>query len=292
MSGILVTGGTGQVASALAALGRERGIPIRLVGRPEFDFDRPDTIDAVFAAAAPDLVINAAAYTAVDRAESDQDAAWRANHAGPARLAALCAAAGCRLLHISTDYVFNGAKPTPYVETDATCPTGVYGASKLAGERAVRDALPTAVVLRTAWVYAAAGKNFLLTMLNAARRTSQLRVVADQVGCPTLAADLAEAILHIIAQPVWRGGLYHAAGAGETSWHGFAEAIFDRAAGRGLPRPTVTAIATADWPTPAQRPANSRLDCTLLQSTFGFALPPWRDSVDRTVDAVMARDLC
>jgi dTDP-4-dehydrorhamnose reductase len=193
-----------------------------------------------------------------------------------------------RLLHISTDYVFDGTKPTPYVETDPTGPTGVYGASKLAGERAVLETLPDALVLRTAWVYAAEGKNFLLTMLNAARRTDQLRVVADQMGCPTLASDLAEAILQVIAFPTWRGGLFHAAGAGETSWYGFANAIFDRAAAHGLRRPTVTALATSDWPTPAQRPANSRLDCSLLRERFGISLPAWRDSVDRTVDVAMA----
>jgi dTDP-4-dehydrorhamnose reductase len=290
MTRILVTGGGGQVASALAALGPARGLPITRVGRPEFDFDRPDSIDSTFARAAPDLVINAAAYTAVDRAEADQDAAWRANHAGPARLALLCAKAGTRLIHISTDYVFGGTNPNPYVETDPTAPTGVYGASKLAGERAVLEALPTAIVLRTAWVYAPDGANFLLTMLKAAQRTDQLRVVADQCGCPTLAFDLADAILSIAAYPLWHPGLFHAAGADETTWHGFATEIFDRAAQHGLRRPTVTAIATKDWPTPAQRPANSRLDCGKLLSTYGIALPPWQASVARTVDAVMWRN--
>ena len=287
MSGILVTGGTGQVASALATLGQAGGLPIHLVGRPDFDFDRPSTMDATMARFAPDIVVNAAAYTAVDRAESDQDAAWRANHAGPARLAELCARAGVRLLHISTDYVFDGCKPAPYVEADATGPTGVYGASKLAGERAVHDTLPDSIILRTAWVYAAGGKNFLLTMLNAARSNDDLRVVADQVGCPTLASDLARAILQIVIHPRWRGGIYHAAGSGAVSWHGFAEAIFERAAHHGLRRPRVHPINTADWPTPAQRPANSRLDCLLLRDTFGTILPYWRESVDRTVDLVM-----
>jgi dTDP-4-dehydrorhamnose reductase len=290
MSGILVTGGGGQVATALAALGGLLGLPIRHVGRPAFDFDQPDSIDATFARFTPGLVLNAAAYTAVDKAESDQDAAWRGNHAGPARLATLCAAAGARLVHISTDYVFDGGKSEAYVETDATAPTGVYGASKLAGERAVRDALPDALILRTAWVYAATGKNFLLTMVNAARKTAQLKVVADQVGCPTLASDLAEAILQIVTRPGWTGGTFHAAGSGETSWHGFATAILDRAAEHGLARPQVTPIATADWPTPAHRPANSRLDCGKLRGAFGIALPAWQDSMCRTVDAVLTRD--
>ena len=288
MSGILVTGGTGQVARALADLAAEHGLPIHLVGRPAFDFDRPETIDAVFARVAPDLVINAAAYTAVDKAESDQDAAWRGNHAGPGQMACLCAATDARMIHISTDYVFDGTKPTPYVETDSTGPTGVYGASKLAGERAVLEALPEAIILRTAWVYAATGKNFLLTMINAARRTDQLRVVGDQFGCPTLAADLACAILDIAGQSRWQGGTYHAAGTGETSWHGFATAIFERAATHGLRAPTVSSLTTAEWPTPAQRPANSRLDCTLLERTFNIRLPHWRESCDLTVDQVMA----
>jgi dTDP-4-dehydrorhamnose reductase len=236
------------------------------------------------------VVVNAAAYTAVDRAESEQDAAWRANHAGPARLAELCAVAGARLLHISTDYVFNGRKTLPYVEEDPTGPTGVYGASKLAGERSVLESLPSAIVLRTAWVYAPRGKNFLLTMLNAARKTDQLRVVADQTGCPTLASDLAEVIADIVTGPVWEGGIYHAAGSGQTSWHGFACAIFDAAVPHGLRAPTVTALATEDWPTPAQRPANSQLDCSKLKRVFGAVLPPWRESVKRTVDLVMSRE--
>lgn len=287
MSGILITGGSGQLASALAALGDMMGLPVHLVGRPVFDFDQPESIDAIFDHYAPGIVINAAAYTAVDRAESEQDAAWRANHAGPARLASLCAASGARLVHISTDYVFDGAKPEPYVEADATHPTGVYGASKLAGERSVRALLPEALVLRTAWVYAPVGKNFLLTMLGLARRTDQLRVVADQFGCPTLAEDLAAVILRLVTTPGWKGGLYHAAGTGAVSWHDFAKAIFDRAALHGLRRPRLSAITTAEYPTPAQRPSNSRLDCTLMQTTFGLTLPDWRDSMKRTVDASM-----
>ncbi len=184
-------------------------------------------------------------------------------------------------------------KGEPYVETDATNPTGVYGASKLAGEQAVLASGARAIILRTSWVYAATGKNFLLTMLNAARKTKTLRVVADQRGCPTAAADLAAAILCIADRLAegWDdalGGIYHAAGSGEATWHGFAEAIFARAARHGLPCPTVAPIATADWPTPARRPPDSRLDCTKLSRVFGLALPDWRDSVDRTVDATFA----
>jgi dTDP-4-dehydrorhamnose reductase len=291
LSGLLITGGSGQLAAALAALAKLHGLEANLAGRPDFDFDRPDTIDATFAAVQPTIVLNAAAYTAVDRAEAEPDAAYAANATGPARLAQLCAASGARLVHVSTDYVFDGAKPTPYIESDLTAPAGVYGASKLAGEQAVFASLPDAVVLRTAWVYGATGKNFLRTMLNAARRNTTLKVVADQYGCPTLAADLADIILRLATRPTWQGGLFHACGSGQTSWHGFAAAILDRAALHGLPRPHIEPIATADWPTPAKRPENSRLDCSLLSQTFGLALPDWRESTDRTVDALMTTGL-
>ena len=288
---ILVTGGNGQVATALAELG---GARVRRVGRPEFDFDAPDSIAACFAAAAPSLVVpslvvpslvvNAAAWTAVDAAETAPDAAWRANAEGPAILARLCAEAGIPLIHISTDYVFDGLKGAPYVETDPTSPTGVYGASKLAGEQAVLAACPRAVILRTSWVYAATGKNFLRTMLGAAQRTSHLRVVSDQIGCPTNAEDLAQAILavaaRLLADPAAPSGIFHAAGTGWTSWHGFATAIF---AAAGMPAIEVEAIRTADWPTPARRPPESRLDCAKLARAYGVALPDWKPSMARTL---------
>ena len=293
MSGgpILVTGGTGQVAHALERLAGGRAM-LR-VGRPGFDFDHPERVRPALREVAPSVIVNAAAYTAVDKAESEPDAADRANHLGPALLAAYCAEVGIPLIHISTDYVFDGLKGTPYVEADATSPTGVYGATKLAGERAVAASGARAVVLRTSWVYAASGRNFVLTMLNAAKKTSTLRVVADQRGCPTAADDLAAAILAIADRLAtgWDdalGGVYHAAGSGEATWHGLAEAVFARADRHGLARPTVTPIATADWPTPARRPPDSRLDCGKLRLAFGLVLPDWRDSVDRTVDAVFA----
>lgn len=284
---ILVTGGSGQVAQALAAAGRGRDL--RVAGRPAFDFDRPETLHALLDTAAPALVVNAAAYTAVDKAETEPDAALRANRGGPAALAVWCAQHGARLIHISTDYVFDGLKGAPYVEADPTSPTGVYGASKLAGEQAVLASGAAALVLRTSWVYAPTGKNFILTMLNAARRTDRLRVVADQHGCPTAAADLAEAILALADRWDGRdGGVLHAAGSGATTWHGLAVAAFTRAARHGLRPPAVDAIATADWPTPARRPPDSRLDCGRLADRFGIVLPAWQDSVARTVDAVLA----
>jgi dTDP-4-dehydrorhamnose reductase len=286
---ILVTGGAGQLATALAA-----SPGVNRVGRPNFDFDHPDTIEATFRAAAPRIVVNAAAYTAVDAAENDSDAAWRANRDGPAILARLCAEADIPLIHISTDYVFDGTKPDPYTETDPVAPQGVYGASKLAGEQAVIAAGAKAIILRTAWVYAATGKNFVRTMLAAGKARDRLTVVADQHGCPTTAADLGDAILAIIAhldttgwQPAYKG-IFHAAGSGATTWFGLAVATFEEAARHGAKVPEVAPIMTADWPTPAKRPANSRLDCTRLHDVFGIRLPHWRDSLTRTVDSIFA----
>ncbi len=281
---ILVTGGTGQLATALARAAPEH---VRIAGRPALDFDRPETIDALFDGPPPVTIVNAAAWTAVDAAESAADAARRANADAPARLAALCRRHGTRLIHISTDYVFDGAKGMPYVEDDAPHPTGVYGATKLAGEIAVRAALPDAIILRTSWVYAEGGRNFVRTMLNAARMRPELRVVADQRGCPTNADDLARAILAVAVQ-ARRGGIFHAAGTGAVTWHGFAQAIFAAAAPYGWPVPMLHAITTAEYPTPARRPADSRLDCSRLAETFGVRLPDWRPSLDRAVAAICA----
>lgn len=282
---ILVTGGAGQLATALA---QEGGDGVRRVGRPEFDFDRPDTLRRCMDAVRPELVVNAAAWTAVDAAETEPEAAMRANRDGPEALARLCAAAGVLLIHVSTDYVFDGDKGEPYVETDAPNPTGVYGATKLAGEEAVLAANPRSVVLRTSWVYSAAGKNFVRTMLGAALKTDRLRVVADQKGCPTSARDLAAAILAVAARlrDGWRdehGGVFHAAGEGWTTWHGLAEAVFAAAGARGGRVPAVEAIRTADWPTPARRPPDSRLDCGKLLRVFGVRQPAWQDGVARVV---------
>ena len=284
---ILVTGGGGQLASALSA-----ARPLLRVGRPQFDFDRPEMLPGLLREAAPSLVVNAAAYTAVDRAETDAEAAARANRDGPALLADYCAREGIPLIHVSTDYVFDGLKGAPYTETDPTSPTGVYGATKLAGEQAVLAACPRAVVLRTSWVYAATGKNFVLTMLRLGAERDRLRVVADQVGCPTAAQDLAAAILGIvdrIGENGWRddyAGVFHAAGTGSTSWHGLAVATFEAAARHGARMPVVEAITTAEYPTAARRPPDSRLDCNKLACVFGLQLPPWRASLDRVVDEV------
>jgi dTDP-4-dehydrorhamnose reductase len=290
MRGLLVTGGSGQLAQALHAAAPDA----TLVGRPHFDFDRPETIDTVFRQTAPTLVVNAAAYTAVDAAETDEEAALRANRDGPAHLARRCAAAEIPLIHISTDYVFDGNKGAPYIETDPTSPQCAYGRSKLAGEQALQGIHSRVIVLRTSWLYAATGKNFVRTMLNAATKTDRLRVVADQTGCPTAADDLAAAILAIatrIAGDGWQdpfAGIFHAAGTGGTTWHAFAKAIFAEAVRHGTNPPIVDAITTADWPTPARRPPDSRLDCTKLFERFAIRLPPWRASLPHVIDAIFA----
>ncbi len=283
---VLVTGAAGQLARELQRAAG--GIALRAAGRPAFDFDRPETLAPVFAETAPSLVVNAAAWTAVDLAETHAEAAGRANRDGPARLAGLCAQAGIPLIHISTDYVFDGRKGAPYRESDAPCPTGVYGRTKLEGEQHVLAACPRAIVLRTSWLYAAHGQNFVRTILDAASRRPVLRVVADQVGCPTAAADLAAAIMGMIAalRDGWQDryrGVFHAAGTGDTTWHGLALAAVAEAARHGRAAPPVEAITTAEWPTPARRPPDSRLDCQRLHAEFQLRLPDWRDSLRQVV---------
>jgi dTDP-4-dehydrorhamnose reductase len=287
---ILVTGGSGQVARALAEAG---DAAVHVVGRPVFDFDRPDTLAEAVRDARPWLVVNAAAYTAVDAAEDDQEAAYRANRDGPGRLARLCAHADVPFIHISTDYVFDGAKGVPYLETDPTVPTGVYGASKLAGEQAALAAGAQVVILRTSWVYGATGNNFVRTMLRLGAERDRLRVVGDQRGCPTTSSDLAAAILAIATRlrGGWRdeyGGLFHAAGSGETTWYGLAVATFEEAGRRGMRVPDVEAIATSEYPTKAKRPADSRLDCSKLERVFGVRFPTWQASLARVLDRIFA----
>lgn len=268
-----------------------------VVGRPAFDFDRPGTLAEALAAARPDAVVNAAAWTAVDAAEAEEEAARRANADGPALLARLCAASRTPLLHLSTDYVFDGLGGAPYAEDDAPNPLSAYGRTKLAGERAVLGAGGPATVLRTSWVFAATGRNFVRTMLALGATRPALRVVADQRGGPTAAPDLADALAAILADlrdgGGWsgerHGGLFHAAGSGEATWHELAVATFEEARALGRfagPAPTVAPVATADYPTPAARPMDARLDCGRLARTFGLALPPWREGLRRVLAAM------
>lgn len=258
------------------------------------DLSDPGACAALVGAIGPAAVVNAAAYTAVDRAESDRDMAFSINGDAPGVLARACAVAGIPFVHYSTDYVFDGRGARPYREDDPTAPLGVYGASKLAGEVAVREAAGRHFIFRTAWVYAAHGHNFLRTMLRLGAGRDELRVVADQVGSPTPAALIADAtaaaLSQVLADGTRAGGTWHLVASGETSWHGFAEAIFSEAAAAGLLArpPAVVPITTADYPTPARRPAYSRLDTSRFQRDFGIDLPDWRDGL-RGVIASLAR---
>ena len=252
---LLVPGAGGQVGRELCRIAWPPGCEIAACEHARLDITDRAAVFAAVRRERPDIVVNAAAYTAVDRAESEGAAAWAVNQAGPANLAAACREAAVPLVHLSTDYVFDGTKSGPYREDDAVAPLGVYGASKEAGERAVRAALPQHIILRAAWVYSAHGHNFVRTMLRLAGERPVLRVVADQEGSPTSAADIAAAIAAIVAQLAAgnrRWGTYHFAGGGATTWHGFAEAIVELAAPwRRGPPPRIEAIATAQYPTPA-----------------------------------------
>ena len=279
---ILVFGRSGQVARELAELGEQTGRAMVLAGRETLDLADHGAIEGLVAQVRPSAVINAAAYTAVDRAESDADAAYALNRHAPAAMALTCAARGLPFVHFSTDYVFDGALDRPYVETDPTGPTGVYGASKLAGEQAVTAAGGAAVTLRTSWVYSVHGANFVKTMLRLAADREELGVVGDQHGRPTWARDCAQAAL--IAVDALGGdpglaGVYHLSGAGDATWAELASAVFEQSAARNGPTARVRAITTADYPTPARRPANSRLDCGKIESALPWRCRPWRDSV-------------
>lgn len=297
MSGvrILLLGADGQLGTELrrSLAGQGELVAATLSGRlgdaacETADFSRPDTLPGLLERIAPGIVVNAAAYTAVDRAEQDVELVFRVNAEAPDVLAATCAARDARFVHYSTDYVFDGQGTRPYREDDATAPLGVYGASKLAGEAAVRASGARHMIFRTAWVYAAHSHNFMRTMLRVGAERDALRVVADQVGTPTPAALLADVTAHALRRErAAPSGLWHLTPTGHTSWHGFAEAIFEGAVARGLlPRaPQVEAITTADYPTPAARPAYSVLDCSAVQRDFGVALPDWRAGLAATLD--------
>lgn len=286
MRRILVTGQGGQLATGLAESLPTMGFEALLVGQPDFEFDKPETVVAAFAALRPDAVVNGAAWTAVDAAEDDEAGAFRANALGPALVARLCAEAGLPLLQISTDYVYDGLKGAPYLETDLPNPLGAYGRTKLAGEWAALAANPMTAVLRTAWVFSPVGRNFVRTMLALGATRPELRVVADQHGHPTAAPDLADAITAVLArirdggwQPQYRG-VFHARAEGATNWHAFAEAIFEGAGPRVLP------IATHEYPVKAMRPADGRMDGTKLRETFGVVLPSWQQGLARVLRAL------
>ena len=287
---ILVFGGNGQLGQELARKAVEHGAPLTALPRSEADIANADQVDAAMRRYKPGIVVNAAAYTAVDQAEDEYDIALRANAHGPAILAAACQSADIPLIHFSTDYVFDGKKNGAYCETDAVAPIGAYGRSKAAGETAVRDGMPKHLIIRTSWVYGEFGKNFLKTILRLAKERDELRVVADQHGSPTSTAALASAILSIAPQlrnENTRWGTYHFSATGVTSWHGFAEWIVAVQARHTNRKPKILPITTQDYPTKAARPANSALDCTLIRHAFGIAPEAWTKDSERVTNALM-----
>ncbi len=285
---VLVTGREGQLARGLLEAADRANVQVVSVGRPELDLADQNSVTAAVARARPDVVVNAAAYTAVDRAETEPAVAHAVNAVGAGHVAEACAANAIPIVHISTDYVFDGTKDDPYREDDPTAPINVYGRTKLEGEQRVANACERHLILRTAWVHSPWGANFVKTMLRLAAGQPAINVVDDQKGSPTYAPDLARIVLaiaaRIAAEPAGaRWGVYHATGGGETTWFGFAREVFRCAADQGLAVADVTAIATLAYPTAAQRPANSRLNCGRLRRAFDLELLDWRVGVQDCV---------
>jgi dTDP-4-dehydrorhamnose reductase len=292
MTTILVFGAAGQVGRELVDQAWPGGLSARGLDRAAADVTDAGAVARALDAAGPALVVNAAAYTAVDKAEQDAARALAVNRDGPAILAAACAARDLPLIHLSTDYVFDGSKPGAYLEDDPVCPLGIYGVGKEAGEAAIRDRLARHVILRTAWVFGVHGHNFVKTMLRLGAERPELAIVADQQGCPTEAADIARAVARIAATLLGAPGpgqlgTFHFAGQPPTSWHGFAQAIFRRVASAGRKVPALRAIATADYPTPARRPANSVLDSGKLAHIYGIAPCDWQAALDRVLGVLL-----
>ena len=289
---ILVTGKEGQVDTSLQMLGEELGLDIVRIGLPEIDLSEPQILEAVVREIHPDVIISSAAYTAVDKAESEPELAQKINGDTPGELARLAAVLNIPILHLSTDYVFAGDKAGIYDETDEPAPVCVYGKTKLSGENQIRAATDNHVILRTAWVYSPFGNNFVKTMLRLGETRDELSVVSDQHGCPTYAPEIARALLAIAQQvaidpdPTIRG-TFHLTGEGETDWAEFAAAIFQGAEKRGRKAVRIKPITTAEYPTPAKRPANSRLNGQKLDDTFGLHLDPWRTSLDDCLDRLI-----
>lgn len=284
---ILLAGSGGQVGHEVMRLAREQGRSLTGLSRAQLDIADSEAVARIFQQARPSLVINAAAYTAVDRAEQDVEAAMRANRQGPAILAAACHAHQIPLIHLSTDYVFDGTKTGPYLEDDPAAPAGVYGRSKWEGEEEVRTVLREHLIIRVSWVFGPHGNNFVKTMLRLAAERDALRVVADQHGCPTSATHIAQAILTIVdriragADVDARWGTYHFCGRPETVWHGFAEIIIREAVRLGLLARAIPVqpITTDQYPTPARRPLNSVLDCQKIEQAFGLSIPAWQEGL-------------
>lgn len=285
MMKLLITGCNGQVGTELTRQSRRPGWVLKAVDRDDLDITDPKAVNRAVAAFMPDVVINAAAYTAVDNAEHDRAAAFAVNRDGPKNLAVACAELSIPLVHYSTDYVFDGSKNNGYVESDPVAPLGVYGESKLAGERAVGEFCSKHLILRTSWVFSSHGNNFVKTMLKLGAERKELGVVVDQFGKPSSAAEIARLTLEILPRAKGKWGIYHLAQPEVTSWYGFAKAIFDEARSQGvlLEIGKVRAIGTAEYPTPARRPSNSELHCDRLGSVFGAVIKPWQVSLAEVI---------
>lgn len=293
MSGsILLFGARGQVGRELTALAGARRVPLVGLAHPDADITDDYAVRAAIDTNRPAAVVNAAGYTAVDRAEREPELAAASNVTGPAILAAACNDAGVPLIHLSCAYVFDGAKKGAYAENDRVAPLGVHGRTKAEGEARVREAAKRHVILRTSWIYSVYGRNFLRTVLRLAAERDELKMVSDQFGCPTATIDIAEAILVVVrklADKPNTSGIFHFAGTGGTSWHGFAEEIVRRQAFFTGRTPKVTAIAATEYPSAAKRPRNCELDCSKFQSVFGFRARPWQERAGEVVAQLLAK---
>lgn len=292
---MLITGANGQLGRELVRQGHTFNLALHAFKRQELDITQPNQVNTIVANASPSLVINAAAYTNVDKAETEADLAFEVNKIAPGYLARCCADRNIALIHISSDYVFDGIKGKPYHETDPIAPVGIYGQSKAEGEVAIRSVLKNHIIVRTSWLYSVYRHNFVKTILNLATEKKVIPVVADQFGSPTSAADLAEAVLTIAAKIGsaadldW--GTYHYCGDGVTSWHGLAKEVLQLASPYApLQTKHVEAITTAEYPTPVKRPPYSALDCSRIKKVFGIDPKPWQQSLKRTIDRILQID--
>lgn len=291
---ILVTGAKGQLGTEILRQAEAQGFSHMGVDLPEWDITSQERVNTLIASYGPIVVVNAAAYTQVDRAEAEPDAAWAVNADAPKYLAEACSLQDVPLIHISTDFVFDGTATRPYTEEDPIGPLSVYGTSKAAGEAHVRERLDRHLIVRTSWLYGVYGNNFVKTMLRLATERETLRVVNDQMGCPTCAADLAAALLvlckAVYGAPTVAWGTYHYCGEGVTSWYGLAKAAIEMAADRlPITMKTIEPIATEQYPTPAARPAYSALNCSKIRRAFGITPRPWRESLQETIDMLIKK---
>ena len=286
---ILITGAQGQVGTELVTIANQHGFGVIAAGRAELDISQPKSIGKFIESQSPNIVINAASYTAVDKAEEEQEIAYAINRDGAANLAMVCKEHNIPLLHISTDYVFDGTKKDAYSESDNTSPLGIYGTSKWQGEEGIREKCPQHIILRVAWVFGAQGNNFVKTMLRLGKERDELNVVADQFGGPSPAKYIAETLIALAEKykkdKTLEWGTYHYCGTEKTTWCEFAKEIFKQAKEQGLIEKEikVNAITTEEYPTSAKRPANSMLDCSKIKKTFGIEMPSWKTALNQVL---------